>query len=97
MTMAEASSKRARRPNVGPVPDVEDPKPAAEHPAPVCTVAFCPICLAVTAMQPIRPDVVEHLLTAGRELMLAARAVLEARDEVPRDGGSSRLEKIDIG
>jgi hypothetical protein len=72
---------------------------------PTCSVGFCPICLAVTAMQPLRPDVIEHLLVAGREFLLAAKAVLDARSEQfdgngadrPGSRRSNRLEKIDIG
>ncbi|MGZ4132877.1 MAG: hypothetical protein ACXVWF_07505, partial [Actinomycetota bacterium] len=70
----------------------------------VCPVAWCPICLAVTAVQPLRPDVVEHLLKAGTELLLAFRGVLDARaDDLSGEGadepaaGPTRLEKIDLG
>jgi hypothetical protein len=64
----------------------------------VCNVAFCPIGLALTAVQPMKPDVVEHLLVAGREFFLAAKALLEVRaDDLAKDGGSSTFEKIDIG
>jgi hypothetical protein len=64
----------------------------------VCNVAFCPIGLALTAVQPLKPDVVEHLLVAGREFFLAAKALLEVRaDDLAKDGGSSTFEKIDIG
>jgi hypothetical protein len=65
----------------------------------VCTVAFCPICLAVTAAQGAAPGAVEHLLSAARELFLAARAVIDARAE-DLDGrgraGRPRMEKIEI-
>lgn len=65
----------------------------AEHPA--CTVAFCPICLVVTAIGDARPDLVEHLLVAGRELLLAARAVIDARlqsmDEEEPPAGIQRI------
>ncbi|HSJ51438.1 MAG TPA: hypothetical protein VLA90_09160 [Actinomycetota bacterium] len=66
--------------------------------APVCTVAFCPICLAVTAAQGVAPDAMDHLLRAARELFLAARAVMDARadDLSAGSGGPTRLEKIDI-
>jgi hypothetical protein len=71
------------------------------HGALGCPVALCPICLAVSAVQPLRPEVVDHLLRAGSEFFLAIRAVLDARtnDVDPGPGGSSatRLEKIDIG
>ena len=69
--------------------------PATGH---VCEVAFCPIGLALTAVQPLKPDVVEHLLVAGREFFLAAKALLEVRaEDLAKDGESSTFEKIDIG
>jgi hypothetical protein len=62
----------------------------------VCTVSFCPICLAVTTVQPIRPEAVEHLVNAGREFLLAMTAVLGARAD--ERGGPERatLTRIDI-
>lgn len=63
----------------------------------VCTVGFCPICLAVTAVQPMRPEAIEHLLNAGREFLLAMTAVLGARADDA--GGKERaptLTRIDI-
>jgi len=65
-----------------------------------CPVAWCPFCLAASAVQPISPDVVGHLLKAGSELFLAFRAVIDTRgDEL--DGtvpaAPVRLEKIDVG
>jgi hypothetical protein len=63
----------------------------------VCTVTFCPICLAVTAGQTVRPDAVEHLLRAGREFMLALSSIIGARaEENGRDGPRSTLTRIDI-
>lgn len=79
-------------------PDREPTQPSDRQPAaPLCSVGFCPICLVVTAMQPLRPDVLEHLLNAGRELLLAARSVLDARAEATGDDQATKLEKIDIG
>lgn len=64
----------------------------------VCNVAFCPIGLALSAVQPMKPDVVEHLLIAGREFFLAAKALLEVRaDDLAKEGVPSTFEKIDIG
>jgi hypothetical protein len=64
----------------------------------VCDVAFCPIGLALSAVQPLKPDVVEHLLLAGREFFLAAKAVLDARaDDLADEGVAPTFEKIDIG
>ncbi len=63
----------------------------------VCTVGFCPICLAVTAVQPLKPDAVEHLLNAGREFLLAMTAVLGARaDETGSKEKAPTLTRIDI-
>ena len=75
--------------------------PEGKQQQPVCTVAFCPICLAVTAGQGAAPDVVEHLLAAAREFFLAARAVIDVRgdhvsgaDQNPN--GSKDFERIEI-
>lgn len=74
---------------------------AAAHAATGCPVAWCPICMAVTAVQPLRPEVIEHLLKAGTEMLLAFRGVVDARADEMRppddDEGPTRLEKIDIG
>ena len=68
---------------------------AGEHP--VCTVAFCPICMMVTTIGDLRPELVEHLLAAGRELLLAARAVIDARlQTMEEEEPASGLKRIDI-
>ena len=46
----------------------------------------------------MKPDVVEHLLLAGREFFLAARAILEVRaGDLATEGVHPTFEKIDIG
>lgn len=117
--MAEPATRRPRAKTDEPTGSKTEPTPGSTIPAPeaaaapaeahmheagVCPVAWCPICLAVTAVQPLRPDVVEHLLKAGTELLLAFRGVLDARaDDLSGDGGAepaagpTRLEKIDLG
>ena len=77
-------------------PEEDAPSGAEPH---VCTVAFCPICFAVSAMQPLAPEAIDHLVKAGAELLLAVKAVVEARTgEVRPDGDEGRrLERIDIG
>jgi hypothetical protein len=60
----------------------------------VCPVGFCPVAMTLSAVQTSAPDAVAHLLSAGREFLLAAKAVLDQRAE--EVAGSSRLEKIDI-
>jgi hypothetical protein len=58
-------------------------------------VAFCPICAAVTAFGDARPDLVEHLLVAGREMLLAVRALIDARLEGV-DQRPMKLERLKI-
>jgi hypothetical protein len=61
---------------------------------PACPIAFCPVGLAMTLTDQMRPDVVEHLMAAGRELLLAVKAVVDARVEASER--SSPLERITI-
>jgi hypothetical protein len=95
---AKETTKREAREDEPAAGAASTPPGAAAENGHVCNVAFCPIGLALTAVQPLKPDVVEHLLVAGREFFLAAKALLEVRaDDLARDGGSSTFEKIDIG
>ena len=93
--MAEPKGRSKSR--VTPAPAVAAEQPQPEH---VCSVGFCPICLAVSALQPLKPEVVEHLLNAGREFLLAVKAVVDAKADPGAEGPSSeqggRLERIDI-
>jgi len=68
-----------------------DPE-ATQH---VCSVGFCPIGMALTTVQESRPDAVAHLLSAGRDFLLAAKAVLDARAEDV--ASENRLERIEVG
>jgi hypothetical protein len=79
--------------------------------APECQI--CPICAGLAALRKSRPDAVEHLVKAGAELLLAARALLEpaepagepaarrrrSRRAGPGDGAPAGdgLQRIDIG
>jgi hypothetical protein len=74
--------------------DPDAGRPGGHDPA-VCGVAFCPVSMLLTATGSVRPEVVEHLLAAGRELMLAAAIVINARAESM--GRTSPLEHIEIG
>jgi hypothetical protein len=88
-------TKTRRTPPVSEVPRATDP----DDGRPVCTVAFCPICMAVTTAQTVAPDAVEHLLNAAREFLLAARAVVDARaDDLAGEQGAKKknLERIEI-
>jgi hypothetical protein len=61
----------------------------------MCSVAFCPICMAVTAFGEARPDLVEHLLLASREVLLAIRALIDARLEGVEER-PAKLERLSI-
>ena len=89
--MAEAAKRRRAGETTGPEPPAHAPGDQ------VCTVGFCPICLAVTAVQPLKPEAIEHLLNAGREFLLAMTAVLGARaDEAGGSEAGPTLTRIDI-
>jgi hypothetical protein len=94
--MAEAAKRTRSRKTEAPR---SEPRASELHPGDgqVCTVGFCPICLAVTAVQPLKPEAVEHLLNAGREFLLAMTAVLGARaDEAGSKKKKPTLTRIDI-
>ena len=77
--------------------------------APECQI--CPICAGLAALREARPEAVEHLVKAGAELLLAARALLDgaaepARGPAPRrrarparagDAAGNGLQRIDVG
>ncbi|HET7517292.1 MAG TPA: hypothetical protein VFN05_06290 [Actinomycetes bacterium] len=86
----------------------DDPGTGAR--APECQ--FCPFCQALAALREVRPEAVEHLVKAGAELLLAARALLDGSAEPagPRAPGRRRrsrpasgdmagngLQRIDVG
>jgi len=51
----------------------------------------------VTTIGDLKPELVEHLLAAGRELLLAARAVIDARlQTMEEEERASGLTRIDI-
>lgn len=67
---------------------------AATDGVPECPVSICPVGMFLTVAGQARPEVVEHLLKAGRELVLAATAFMNARADAL--GPKARLEKIDL-
>lgn len=68
---------------------------ANDHDPATCPVVWCPVSLLMTATGAARPDVVQHLLAAGNELMLAVKALIEARLD-PRAERDGPLERITI-
>ena len=99
MAETKTTTERGTRAR-GPKAPAPEPEPAAAEQPPsrehVCNVAFCPIGLALSTMQGAAPDVMEHLLKAAQEFLLAARAVIDNRakdfEGRPDDGGLQRIE-----
>jgi len=92
---APAAESAAGPEGAGPAPD--EAADAAAHVAPICSVAFCPVCTMVTALGEVRPDLTEHLLLAGREILLALRALIDARLEgEEKEKAGPTLERISI-
>ena len=71
-----------------------DAGPEPEGRGHVCPVAFCPVGMALTFAEASRPEVVQHLMAAGQELLLAVKAIIDARAEAAQRG--SGLERITI-
>jgi hypothetical protein len=78
--------------------------------APECQI--CPICAGLAVLRGARPEAVEHLVKAGAELLLAAKALLDGaaadgpaapgRRRSGQAGGAGNaagngLQRIDIG
>lgn len=71
--------------------------PAVGPQQPVCSFGLCPICMALSAIGDARPEVVEHVLLASREMLLAVRALIDARLETsPEPEGASKVERLTI-
>jgi hypothetical protein len=87
----DGSTTRARRTTRTQAPE----EPAA---ASVCPVALCPICTAISVVNRASPEVVEHLLSAAREFLLATKAVVDARAaDYGDDDRSDTMQRIEIG
>ncbi|HEX2089056.1 MAG TPA: hypothetical protein VHI54_03850 [Actinomycetota bacterium] len=99
-----SSSRRAEKITINSGPDPSEPSLEADLSAladgahemqqPICSVALCPICLVVTAVGEARPDLVQHLLGASREVLLAVRSLIDARLE--GTAKPSKLERIKV-
>jgi hypothetical protein len=64
----------------------------------ICPVAFCPICTAVSAVNRASPDVLQHLLLAGQQFLMALKAVVDARaaDFEDPEAEEPPIQRIDI-
>lgn len=55
----------------------------------------CPVCALLQAVSSARPEVTEHLASAGRELALALQAVLDGYGAEARGDGTP-IRRINI-
>ncbi len=67
--------------------------------------AYCPICTAIAAVRSTNPEVLDHLASAARELMIAAGMFLEEAGHLvgkPQpsesdESGAGKVRRIDVG
>lgn len=72
--------------------------------------AYCPICATISVVRSTRPEVLEHVASAAKELIVAFGLMLEeaghvaaaaeaaARTSAPREPSEdSKIRRIDIG
>ena len=69
----------------------------ARHAGPTAECVACPLCAGLAALRKASPEAVEHLVKAGTELLLAARALLEGEGEAepgaPAGAGDGRAPR----
>lgn len=77
--------------------DRSQPAPAEGHAfehASDC--AYCPICATIAVVRKTRPEVLDHLAAAARELIVAAGIILEEAGEIvggmPKEGSAPAEE-----
>lgn len=68
-----------------------DPDASAEE----CPHA-CPVCMGLSLVKHMRPEVAGHLMAAGREFILAAKAFIDSFPEPASPNPESKLEKIEV-
>ncbi|HVF11572.1 MAG TPA: hypothetical protein VNA87_00655 [Actinomycetota bacterium] len=56
----------------------------------------CPVCMGLALVKQMRPEVAAHLMAAGREFFLAAKALMDSVAEPPGPGGSGTVQKIPV-
>lgn len=55
---------------------------------------LCPVCVLLQAVNSARPEVMRHLLAAGRELTMALQAFLD--EQAKAHGEDPGIERIDV-
>lgn len=68
--------------------------------------AYCPICATIAVVRKTKPEILDHLAAAARELIIAAGIIIEEAGEVigtdakrqPSDDPDvAKIRRIDIG
>ena len=68
--------------------------------------AYCPICATIAVVRKTKPEILDHLAAAARELIIAAGILIEEASEVigsdpskdsSEEPGVPRIRRIDIG
>jgi hypothetical protein len=81
--MAESHSRRLRADEPASSPEPPAAEARSEPSGPICQVAMCPICTTVMLLGDIQPELMGHLLAAGREMLLAMRTIIDLRLQEP--------------
>jgi hypothetical protein len=98
--MTEDNDARAAR-----YSDLFESRRDHEHP-PDC--AYCPICATINVVRNTKPEVLDHLAGAVRELMIAASMLLEEAEgfigstqgagrDRSHDDDDGKVRRIDVG
>lgn len=56
----------------------------------------CPICMGLAMVKQMRPEVAAHLIAAGREFFLAAKAFMDSAGETKEPRPPGHVQKINI-
>ena len=56
----------------------------------------CPVCMGMSLVKQMRPEVAAHLAAAGREFFLAAKAFLDGMAEAATQEQEPKVEHIDL-
>lgn len=67
--------------------------------------AYCPICATIAVVRKTRPEVMDHLAVAAREMIIAAGIMLEEADGFvgsssetkPQTEDEPKVRRIDVG
>jgi hypothetical protein len=78
---------------------------ADQEPAAAGNCAYCPICATIGVLREAKPEMVEHLAAAAREIIVAAGLFLEEAERVvgateeirQEETAAGQVRRMDIG